>query len=218
MNWFNWFYNAAAAVKRQDRAWSARFNIFGIVACVALFILFNDDVCLISSLIFFLLLMWDIDDSFNKEKHAELVRLLAGKCDEVIVLKAEVEKKGEEIKILKMITSVRKDNPIKSNRLVGDKTFAVRFKSFVEEVEAKDPMSEEEKEYLHHVAERLLKWQTKTVKKDSEEYKYLERLGLMPEPSPNTDGHPMSEAQEPKAKKHPAVKKKSKTTENENKD
>lgn len=214
----NWFYNAAAAVKRHGNAWSARFNIFGIVAFVALFVLFKDGLFLISSLMFFLLLMWDIDDSFNKEKHAELIRLLANKCDEVIVLKAEVEKKGEEIKILKMITSVRKDNPIKSNRLVGDKTFAVRFKSFVEEVEAKDLMSEEEKEYLHHVAERLLKWQTKTVKKDSEEYKYLERLGLMPEPSPNTDEHPMPESQEPKAKKRPATKKKPKTTENENKD
>ena len=214
----NWFYDAAAAVKRHGHAWNARFNIFGIVACVALFVLFKDGLFLISSLMFFPLLMWDIDDSFNKEERAELIRLLANKCDEVIVLKAEVEKKGEEIKILKMITSVRKDNPIKSNRLVGDRTFAIRFKSFVEEVEAKDPMSEEEKEYLHHVAERLLKWQTKTVKKDSEEYKYLERLGLMPEPSPNTDEHPMPEPQEPKAKKRPAAKKKPKTTENENKD
>ena len=214
----NWFYNAAAAVKRHGHAWNARFNIFGIVAFVALFVLFKDGLFLISSLMFFLFLMWDIDDSFNKDKRAELTRLLANKCDEVIVLKAEVEKKGEEIKILKMITSVRKDNPIKSNRLVGDKTFAVRFKSFVEEVEAKDPISEEEKEYLHHVAERLLKWQTKTVKKDSEEYKYLERLGLMPESSPNTDEHPMPEPQEPKAKKRSATKKKPKTTDNENKD
>ena len=214
----NWFYNAAAAVKKHGHAWSARFNIFGIVAFVALFVLFKDGLFLISSLMFFLFLMWDIDDSFNKDKRAELTRLLANKCDEVIVLKAEVEKKGEEIKILKMITSVRKDNPIKSNRLVGDKTFAIRFKSFVEEVEAKDPISEEEKEYLHHVAERLLKWQTKTVKKDSEEYKYLERLGLMPEPSPNTDEHPMPEPQEPKAKKRPAAKNKPKTTEYENKD
>lgn len=214
----NWFYNAAAAVKRHGNAWSARFHIFGIVASAVLFVLFNEFWCLMAAMIFFLFLMWDIDDSFNKDKRAELTRLLANKCDEVIVLKAEVEKKGEEIKILKMITSVRKDNPIKSNRLVGDKTFAIRFKSFVEEVEAKDPMSEEEKEYLHHVAERLLKWQTKTVKKDSEEYKYLERLGLMPEPSPNTDEHPMPEPQEPKAKKRPAAKKKPKTTENENKD
>ena len=214
----NWFYNAAAAVKRHGHAWSARFNIFGIVAFVALFVLFKDGLFLISSLMFFLFLMWDIDDSFNKDKRAELTRLLANKCDEVIVLKAEVEKKGEEIKILKMITSVRKDNPIKSNRLVGDKTFAIRFKSFVEEVRVNDPMSEEEKDYLHHVAERLLKWQTKTVKKDSEEYKYLERLGVMPEPSPNTDEHPMPEPQEPKAKKRSATKKKPKTTDNENKD
>ena len=82
----NWFYNAAAAVKRHGHAWNARFNIFGIVAFVALFVLFKDGLFLISSLMFFLLLMWDIDDSFNKEERAELIRLLANKCDEVIVL------------------------------------------------------------------------------------------------------------------------------------
>ena len=209
----NWLYNTVAAVKTHGNAWSARFNIFGIVACVSLFILFNDTLCLISSLIFFLILIWDVDDSLNKAKRAELVRLLANKSDEVILLKAELVKRDEEIEIYKKTATNHKDNPIKSNRLVSDKTFAVRFRSFVEEVRVNDPMSEEEKEYLHHVAERLLKWQTKTVRKDTEEYKYLERLGLMPEPSQNTEEHPM-----PEAKKRPVPKKKkTKTNENENK-
>lgn len=208
----NWFYNTVAVVKTHGNAWSARFNIFGIVACVSLFILFNDTLCLFSSIMFFLLLMWDVEDSLNKERRAELVRLLANKSDEVILLKAELAKKDEEIEIYKKTATNHKDNPIKSNRLVSDKTFAVRFKSFVEEVRVIDPMGEEEKEYLHHVAERLLKWQTKTVRKDTEEYKYLERLGLMPEPSQNTEEHPM-----PEAKKRPAPKKKTKTNENENK-
>ena len=204
----NWFYNTLAAVKTHGNAWSARFSIFGIVACVSLFILFNDTLCLISSLIFFLILIWDVDDSLNKAKRAELVRLLANKSDEVILLKAELAKKDEEIEIYKKTATNHKDNPIKSNRLVSDKTFALRFRSFVEEVRVNDPMSEEEKEYLHHVAERLLKWQTKTVRKDTEEYKYLERLGLMPEPSQNTEEHPM-----PEAKKRPAPKKKTKKNE-----
>lgn len=204
----NWLYNTVAAVKTHGNAWSARFNIFGIVACVSLFILFNDTLCLISSLIFFLILIWDVDDSLNKAKRAELVRLLANKSDEVILLKAELVKRDEEVEIYKKTSGNHKDNPIKSNRLVSDKTFAVRFRSFVEEVRVLDPMSEEEKEYLHHVAERLLKWQTKTVRKDTEEYKYLERLGLMPEPSQNTEEHPM-----PEAKKRPAPKKKTKKNE-----
>lgn len=209
----NWFYNTVAAVKTHGNAWHARFNIFGIVAAVALYILFKESFCLAAVMIFFLLLMWDIDDSLNKERRAELVRLLADKSDEVILLKAELAKKDEEIEIYKKTATNHKDNPIKSNRLVSDKTFAVRFRAFVNEVRANDPMSEEEKEYLHHVAERLLKWQTKTVRKDTEEYKYLERLGLMPEPSQNTEERPM-----PEVKKRPVPKKKkTKTKENENK-
>lgn len=209
----NWFYNTVAAVKAHGNAWSARFNIFGIVAFVTLFLLFKETLCLTAALMFVLFLMWDIDDSLNKERRAELVRLLANKSDEVILLKAELAKKDEEIEIYKKTATNHKDNPIKSNRLVSDKTFAVRFRSFVEEVRVIDPMNEEEKEYLHHVAERLLKWQTKTVRKDTEEYKYLERLGLMPEPSQNTEEHPM-----PEAKKRPVPKKKkTKKNENENK-
>lgn len=212
----NWFYNTVAAVKAHGNAWSARFNIFGVVAAVALYILFGKILCLAAATMFFLLLMWDIDDSLNKERRAELVRLLACKSDEVIVLKAELAKKDEEIEIYKHTATNHKDNPIKSNRLVSDKTFAVRFRSFVEEVRVNDPMSEEEKEYLHHVAERLLKWQTKTVRKDSEEYKYLERLGLMPEPSQNTEDHTKEVKRDGEKRRRTTPKRKPKKEVNEN--
>lgn len=213
----NWFYNTVAAVKTHGNVWNARFNIFGIVAAVALYILFNESFCLAAVMIFFLLLMWNIDDSLNKERRAELIRLLADKSDEVIVLKAELSKKDEEIEIYKHTATNHKDNPIKSNRLVSDKTFAVRFRSFVEEVRVNDPMSEEEKEYLHHVAERLLKWQTKTVRKDTEEYKYLERLGLMPEPSQNTEEHTKGVKRDGEKRRRTTPKRKTKKEVNENK-
>ena len=169
-------------------------------------------------LAFIVMIGWDISDARKLERISELEQKQIDKEKELVQSLEVNAKLEEEISIYKDLVQNRKENPLKSNRLVSDKTFATRLKSFVSEVRVNDPISFEEQEYLLNVAERLLKWQTKTVKKDSEEYKYLERLGLMPEPSPNTDEHPMPEPQEPKAKKRPAVKKKSKTTENENKD
>ena len=69
-------------------------------------------------------------------------------------------------------------NPIKDNRLVSSKTFAIRLKSFIEETNVNDPMSKEEKDYLLWVAEALLKSQIATVT-DSEEIDYLKRLKLL---------------------------------------
>lgn len=69
-------------------------------------------------------------------------------------------------------------NPIKDNRIVSDKTFAVRFRDFMENVETVDIMGEEEKEYLLSVAKRLLKHQIKTVT-EYEEIEYLKRIKLM---------------------------------------
>ena len=200
----NWFYNTVAAVKEHGNAWGIRFDILGFVVCVVLFLVFKESLCLSLALLFFLFLMWEIDDALNRKEITELTRLLIDRNDEVINLKRELVKRDDEIAILKATTTVRKDNPIKSNRIVADKTFAIRFKWFVEEVRCSDPMSEEEADYLIAVAERLLKWQTKTVRKDSEEYKYLERLGLMPHPSANTEEHteetPKPKQQKPKVK------------------
>lgn len=69
------------------------------------------------------------------------------------------------------------ENPIKDNRIVNDKTFALRFKNFIQNVNVCDQPSEEEKDYLLMVAKRLLKYQTETATYE-EEVNYLKRLGL----------------------------------------
>ena len=69
------------------------------------------------------------------------------------------------------------ENPIKDNRIVDDKTFALRLKNFIENVTVCDQPSEEEKEYLQRVAVKLIKYQVETST-DEEEVSYLKRLGL----------------------------------------
>lgn len=69
-------------------------------------------------------------------------------------------------------------NPIKDNRIVSDKTFAIRFRNFIKDVQVNDPASDEEKEYLLNVANRLLKYQIQTAS-DKEEVDYLKRLNLL---------------------------------------
>ena len=69
-------------------------------------------------------------------------------------------------------------NPIKNNRIVSSKTFAIRFKHFIEDVKVNDPASEEEKKYLLNVSDQLLKYQLQTVT-DEEEINYLKRLNLL---------------------------------------
>ena len=69
-------------------------------------------------------------------------------------------------------------NPIKDNRIVSSKTFAIRFKDFVEHTNVNDPCSEEEKEYLLSVANQLLEYQIQTVS-DEKEIDYLKRLDLL---------------------------------------
>jgi len=66
-------------------------------------------------------------------------------------------------------------NPIRDNRIVSNKTFAIRFKNFIENVNVNDPASEEEKEYLLNVANRLLNYQIQTAI-DNEEIDYLRRV------------------------------------------
>ena len=70
------------------------------------------------------------------------------------------------------------ENPIKDNRIVSSKTFAIRFKSFIEDVRVNDPCSEEEKEYLLNVSNQLLKYQIQTATEE-EEINYLKRLNLL---------------------------------------
>ena len=73
-------------------------------------------------------------------------------------------------------------NPIKNNRLVSGKTFAIRFKQFLEWIPKNWWMSQphyyEEYEYMMHIANSLLKYQIETSK-DEEEIDYLKRLNLL---------------------------------------
>ena len=70
------------------------------------------------------------------------------------------------------------ENPIKENRLVNDITFAIRLKSFIDEVNVCDLPGEEEKEYLLQVADKLINYQCVTVS-DNVEREYLKSLNLI---------------------------------------
>lgn len=69
---------------------------------------------------------------------------------------------------------VNMKNPIINNRIVNDKTFALRLKNFISNVKTNDQISEEEKEYLCMVADKLLLWQIETAIEE-EEINYLKR-------------------------------------------
>jgi hypothetical protein len=73
-------------------------------------------------------------------------------------------------------------NPIVDNRIVDSKTFAVRFKQFLEWIPKEWWMSQphyyEEYEYMQIIANHLLKYQIQTAT-DEEEINYLKRLELL---------------------------------------
>lgn len=69
------------------------------------------------------------------------------------------------------------ENPIKDNRIVSDTTFALRLKNFIEKVNVCDQPSEEEKEYLLKVAEKLIAYQIQTVR-TKEELEYFKNNRL----------------------------------------
>lgn len=69
------------------------------------------------------------------------------------------------------------ENPIIDNRIVNDYTFALRLKSFISNVEVNDLPSEEEKEYLLYIADKLLKYQKLTVMTKGEK-EYLKQNNI----------------------------------------
>ena len=73
-------------------------------------------------------------------------------------------------------------NPIKDNRIIDSKTFAVRFKQFLDWIPKEFYMSGphilEEYEYMQIIADHLLKYQIRTAT-DEEEINYLKRLDLL---------------------------------------
>lgn len=69
-------------------------------------------------------------------------------------------------------------NPIVDNRIVSDKTFAIRLLNFIRDVDVNDPASDEEKCYLLDVAQSLLNYQIKTAE-DELEMSYLKFNNLL---------------------------------------
>ena len=66
------------------------------------------------------------------------------------------------------------ENPIKDNRIVKDKTFALRLLGFALDTNCADACSEDEKESMISYSTTLLKYQIQTAT-DKEEIDYLER-------------------------------------------
>lgn len=66
------------------------------------------------------------------------------------------------------------NNPIKDNRIVKDKTFALRLLGFALGVDCGDACSEDEKESMISYSTSLLRYQIETAV-EQEEIDYLER-------------------------------------------
>ena len=216
----NLFYNTVSLLKRYGRFSWVVWDLILTLVLIALGVCINDIETIFFAVLPLIMVAWEISDVYLFEKSDGYKQQLSDKEDEVVLLNGEKSQLQEEVERLGAIIHDRKDNPIKSNRIVSDKTFAVRLRNFAEGTQAIDPATQEELDYFKMTAERLLKWQTKTVHKDSEEYRYLERLGLMPHPPENTEEHTEETSKEKKPKKRPASGKKPKTgpQENENKD
>ena len=84
--------------------------------------------------------------------------------------------------ILELIESFEntEDNPIKDNRIVKDKTFAIRLLGFALETTCSDPCSEDEKESMVSYATSLLKYQIETAT-EIDEITYLKTCKAEPE-------------------------------------
>ena len=148
-----------------DLFWVLVFSVAVIVGCDWFYIVFA-----LSTMV---MVFWECSDVCLFEKIEE-------RDIEIAKHKKHIEDLKDDLSIASDLLSNNKANPIKSNRIVSDKTFAVRFRSFLKDIKPLDPASEEELEYLTYVAEELLSWQTKTVRRLSSEAEYLQRLGLMP--------------------------------------
>lgn len=167
--------------------WKVNLFVF-VMMCVSLVsaIVFSSWTLLVNAVWCGISIFSDYVICVEKEERLAVVKELDDYEDKLCVAHHEIERLALEVETYKAAeesqssAESKKQNPIKSNRIVSDKTFAVRLRSFAQGVSSCDAAVEEEKEYMQYVAERLLSWQTKTVRKDSDEYRYLQRLGLMP--------------------------------------
>ena len=156
-----------------------------------------------------LMILWEISDTMLLEKLEDKNKEVSDRDETIETLHKQIGEMASDLEVASSLLTPNKANPIKSNRIVSDKTFAVRLRSFVSEVNATDAASVEEKDYLLHVADRLLSWQTKTVRRESSEAEYLRRLNLMPVEPEHQAELPKEQPKEQKqAPKKRTVKKK----------
>lgn len=138
------------------------------------------------ALVFLVIFLWEVSEVHLLANRDDALEKLADKTDENILLSGRIRQLEDDVRVYKALSRGKKENPIRSNRVVSDKTFAVRLRSFVKDIQTCDAAGEEEKEYILKTAERLLEWQVKTVRKDTTEYDYLCSLGLVGEGDPET--------------------------------
>lgn len=153
-----------------------------IVAAVT-FALTLKPILLYISGLFLVITIWEIDSVHHTVRADIYKALYENKCKESDDLEEMMKVLKDKLTSYETVQNSKKENPIKSNRIVSDRTFAVRLRNFISDVEVCDAISEEEKSYLLGVAERLIKWQAKTVRKTTDEYAYLVRLGICKNPS-----------------------------------
>ena len=153
-----------------------------IVAAVTFALTLKPILLYISSL-FLVITIWEIDSVHHTVRADIYKALYENKCKESDGLEDMMKVLKDKLSSYETMQNSKKENPIKSNRIVSDRTFAVRLRNFISDIQVCDAISEEEKSYLLGVAERLIKWQAKTVRKTTDEYAYLVRLGICKNPS-----------------------------------
>ena len=188
-------------LKKHRRMGWVTTDLFWVAVVIVLSVIERDWGIFLFTLPFVMMVAWEISD-------ADMLEQIDQKNAEIKEQKKHIEDLKGDLSIASDLLSNNKANPIKSNRIVSDKTFAVRFRSFLKELKPLDPASEEELVYLTHVAEKLLSWQTKTVRRLSSEAEYLQRLGLMPtEPETEPSSTPEAPRKAASAKKKKKAKK-----------
>ena len=172
-----------ALLKRYGKLpWIILDIAIAIVAAVA-FALTLKPILLYTSGLFLVITIWEIDSVHHTVRADIYKALYENKCKESDGLEEMMKVLKDKLTSYETVQNSKKENPIKSNRIVSDRTFAVRLRNFISDIQVCDAISEEEKSYLLGVAERLVKWQAKTVRKTTDEYAYLVRLGICKNPS-----------------------------------
>jgi hypothetical protein len=108
----------------------------------------------------------DLQNTVNiSANYSERTFVIIGYKDEYLndIFKSIVSYNKEQIK-----SKIKPENLIKDNRIISDKTFATRFKSFLQNIIVNDAASDEELEYLKMIADKLLQFQIYSATEDDE--------------------------------------------------